>query len=106
MARPGPYAKARSAFPDCGPEPRERLAQALIGHISKCRGDPCLLFGIGLCRGTDRPPGQRRPGDLGPTYVLIAILCAAAVWALVAAWRRGAWELLLWLAVTQVRAKE
>jgi hypothetical protein len=43
-----------------------------------------------------------RPGDMGPTYFLIAVLCAAAVWALVAAWRRGAWELLLYVGIAAV----
>lgn len=46
------------------------------------------------------PAGDFRfePSDLGPTYVLIAVVVAAGLLGLVWAWRRGAWELLVYVA--------
>jgi hypothetical protein len=45
------------------------------------------------------PVGDFRfePGDLGPTYILIAVVGAAAFLGLAWAWRRRAWELLLYV---------
>jgi hypothetical protein len=45
------------------------------------------------------PVGDFRfePADLGPTYVLIAVVGAAAILGLAWAWRRRAWELLLYV---------
>ena len=45
------------------------------------------------------PAGDFRfePGDLAPTYILIGLLLAAAVIGLWWAWRRRAWELLLYV---------
>ena len=46
------------------------------------------------------PAGDFRfePADLFPAYVLIGLLLIAACWGVVEAWRRHAWELLLYLA--------
>jgi hypothetical protein len=46
------------------------------------------------------PAGDFRfePADLAPTYVLIAVVGAAALLGLAWAWRRRAWELLLYVA--------
>lgn len=52
------------------------------------------------------PAGDFRgsPKDLDPTHVLVAVVALAAATALVLAWRRGAWELLLYVGTVAIGA--